>query len=102
VQNVGQKTREALQWVPGTTINTVERCAGHDGTYGVKAEFFAESMRIGKPVFARMAEDDPDYVSSDCPIAGRRIQQGIEGKDGQMRARREHPLTLLRIAYGIK
>ncbi len=28
VQNVGQKTREALQWVPGTVLNTVERCAG--------------------------------------------------------------------------
>ena len=101
VQNVGQKTREALQWVPGTEINTVERCAGHDGTYGVKAEFFAESMRIGKPVFARMAEPDPDYVSSDCPIAGRRIMQGMEGREGGTRARKEHPLTLLRIAYGL-
>jgi len=101
VQNVGQKTREALQWVPGTTLNTVERCAGHDGTWGVKKEFFAESMRIGKPVFARMNEDDPDYVSSDCPIAGRRIMQGIEDKSGPSRARREHPLTLLRIAYGL-
>jgi glycerol-3-phosphate dehydrogenase subunit C len=101
VQNVGQKTREALQWVPDTTVNTVERCAGHDGTYGVKAEFFAESMRIGKPVFARMAEDDPDYISSDCPIAGRRIQQGIEEKSGASRARKAHPLTLLRMAYGI-
>ncbi|MFO1323253.1 MAG: heterodisulfide reductase-related iron-sulfur binding cluster [Burkholderiales bacterium] len=102
VQNVGQKTREALQWVPGTEVNTVERCAGHDGTYGVKAEFFAESMRIGKPVFARMADGDPDYVSSDCPIAGRRIMQGIEGGDGATRARKAHPLTLLRIAYGIE
>ena len=100
VQNVGQKTREALQWVPGTEVTTVERCAGHDGTWGVKAEFFAESMRIGKPVFARMAEPNPDYVSSDCPIAGRRIMQGIEEK-GATSARKEHPLTLLRIAYGL-
>jgi Fe-S oxidoreductase len=101
VQNVGQKTREALQWVPGTEVNTVERCAGHDGTWGVKTEFFAESMRIGKPVFNRMGDDDPNYVSSDCPIAGRRIMQGIEGKGGPSRARKEHPLTLLRIAYGL-
>lgn len=101
VQNVGQKTREALQWIPGTEVTTVERCAGHDGTYGVKAEFFAESMRIGKPVFARMAEPAPDYVSSDCPIAGRRIMQGI-GAAGSTAARKEHPLTLLRIAYGLE
>ncbi len=102
VQNVGQKTREALQWIPGTEVTTVERCAGHDGTWGIKSEFYAESMRIGKPVFARMGEDDPDYISSDCPIAGRRIEQGIEEKQGGLRARRAHPLTLLRIAYGLE
>jgi len=101
VQNVGQKTREALEWVPDTTVTTVERCAGHDGTWGVKSEFFAESMKIGKPVFKRMAEPAPDYISSDCPIAGRRIQQGIEANGGA-HARKEHPLTLLRLAYGLE
>ena len=71
VQKIGQKTREVLEWVPGTTVTTVERCSGHDGTWGVKTEFYAASMKIGKPVFRQMAEGDPDYVSSDCPIAGR-------------------------------
>ena len=97
VQNVGQKTREMLSLVPGTELNTVERCSGHDGTWGVKTEFFAQSMKIGRPVFRQMAATDPDYVSSDCPIAGRHIQQGI----GESRARKEHPLALLRIAYGL-
>jgi Fe-S oxidoreductase len=97
VQNVGQKTREALQLVPGTQINTVERCAGHDGTWGVKEEYFEFSMKIGKPVFKQMGSTDPDYISSDCPIASRHIIQGMGGS----RATRAHPLTLLRIAYGI-
>jgi Fe-S oxidoreductase len=97
VQNVGQKTREALQLVPGTTVNTVERCAGHDGTWGVKQEFFENSMKIGRPVFKQMANDDPDFIGSDCPIAGRHIQQGM----GNARAVRAHPLTLLRMAYGL-
>ena len=101
VQNVGQKTREVLEWVPGTKVTTVERCAGHDGTYGVKREFFAASMKIGRPVFQRMAEGAPDYLSSDCPIAGRRIEQGIAAASGASTIRREHPLTLLRIAYGL-
>jgi glycerol-3-phosphate dehydrogenase subunit C len=96
VQNMGQKTREALQLVPGTQINTVERCAGHDGTWGVKEEYFDFSMKIGKPVFKQMGSTDPDFISSDCPIAGRHIQQGI----GQSRAVKAHPLTLLRMAYG--
>jgi Fe-S oxidoreductase len=97
VQNVGQKTREALQLIPGTTVKTVERCAGHDGTWGVKREYFDHSMKIGRPVFRAMAEDDPDYISSDCAMAGRHIEQGM----GSTRAERRHPLTLLRIAYGL-
>ncbi len=97
VQNIGQKTREALQLVPQTTVTTVERCSGHDGTWGVKSEYFANSMKIGRPVFKAMAASDPDYISSDCAIAARHIQQGM----GDTRARREHPLTLLRIAYGL-
>ena len=97
VQNMGQKTREMLELVPGTTVNTVERCSGHDGTWGVKTEYYANSMKIGRPVFKAMADSDPDYISSDCPIAGRHIEQGM----GETRARREHPLSLLRIAYGL-
>ncbi|HWN30096.1 MAG TPA: heterodisulfide reductase-related iron-sulfur binding cluster, partial [Burkholderiales bacterium] len=64
VQNIGQKTRELLQMVPGTQVNTVERCSGHDGTWGVKTEYFEYSMKIGKPVFKQMAEQAPDYISS--------------------------------------
>jgi len=101
VQNVGQKTREVLEWIPGTSVSTVERCAGHDGTYGVKSEFFAHSMKIGKPVFRQMAETGPDFVCSDCPIAGRRIMQGIDESGSAHRARKEHPLTLVRMAYGL-
>ncbi|HVE50547.1 MAG TPA: heterodisulfide reductase-related iron-sulfur binding cluster [Casimicrobiaceae bacterium] len=100
VQNVGQKTREALEWISDTTVATIERCAGHDGTYGVKEEFYADSMKIGKPVFRRVSEEEPDIMSSDCPIAGRRIAQGVN-EIHPTRARIEHPLTLLRMAYGL-
>jgi Fe-S oxidoreductase len=101
VQNVGQKTREVLEWVPATTVSTVERCSGHDGTYGVKTESFAASMKIGKPVFGQLAQTDPDFVSSDCPIAGMRIMQGIEESDRPGHATKRHPLTLVRMAYGL-
>jgi Fe-S oxidoreductase len=97
VQNMGQKTREMLEMVPGTQVNTVERCSGHDGTWGVKTEFFNDSMKIGRPVFRQMGSGEPDFVSSDCAIAGRHILQGI----GESRTRKEHPLTLIRIAYGL-
>jgi glycerol-3-phosphate dehydrogenase subunit C len=99
VQNMGQKTRELLELIPGTQLNTVERCAGHDGTWGVKREYFANSMKIGRPVFRQMAGTQPDYVSSDCPIAARHIRQGMG--DEAPGAERAHPLALLRKAYGI-
>jgi len=105
VQNMGQKTRELLESIPGTTVRTVERCAGHDGTWGVKTEYFANSMKIGRPVFRQMAgvenEAAPDYVSSDCPIAGRHIMQGMREAGAEGKAEKAHPLSLLRKAYGI-
>jgi len=101
VQNMGQKTREVLEMVPGTEVNTVERCAGHDGTWGVKREYYANSMKIGRPVFRQMAGAEPDYVSSDCPIAGRHIMQGMKEGDSAGKAQKAHPITLVRKAYGI-
>jgi glycerol-3-phosphate dehydrogenase subunit C len=99
VQNVGQKTREMLEMIPDTAVTTVERCAGHDGTWGVKKEYFDNSMKIGRPVFRQLAAAEPDYVSSDCPIAGRHLMQGMG--DEKKQAEKAHPLSLLRKAYGI-
>ena len=97
VQNIGNKTRDALQ-LTGAKVTLVERCSGHDGTWGVKNEFFDKSMKIGKPVFRQMAEPQADYVSSDCAIAARHIMQGM----GESTAQKQHPITLLRIAYGLE
>ena len=98
VQNIGNKTRDALQ-LAGAEVTMVERCSGHDGTWGVKREYFDKSMKIGKPVFRQMAEPQPDYVSSDCAIAARHILQGM-GEAAT--AQKQHPITLLRIAYGLE
>src|SRR5258706_15965347 len=46
VQNIGLKTRDILQLIPGTTVEPIERCSGHNGTYGVKREFRDTSMKI--------------------------------------------------------
>ena len=99
VQNVGQKTREALELVPGTTVNTVERCSGHSGTWGCKKEFHQMAMKIGRPVFRQMAEPQPDWISSDCQLGGRHIEQGMGDTKGHAQLR--HPITLLRMAYGL-
>ena len=96
VQNIGKKTKDVLELVPETQVNAIERCSGHDGTWGVKSEYFADSMKIGKPVFKQMAKNEPDYISSDCAIAARHIEQGMD----ESKAQKLHPLTLIRMAYG--
>jgi len=105
VQNIGRKTEEMLKMIPDTSINTIERCSGHAGTFGVKKAYHQQAMKIGKPVFKAMASMQdgakPDYISSDCPLGGHHIAQGFEVNElGTPEL--NHPLTLVRKAYGLK
>ncbi len=105
VQNIGKKTEEMLKMVPGTSVQTHERCSGHAGTFGVKKATHQQALKIGKPLFKAMASHKdgglPDVISSDCPLGGHHIAQGFEvnalGAPAQ-----KHPLTLIREAYGLK
>lgn len=96
VQNIGMKTRDVLNLVPETEVVPIERCSGHDGTYTFKSEFHATAIKILKPVVNRVKQAEPDYYTSDCPMAGRHIQNGLA--DGSESI---HPLSLMRKAYGI-
>ena len=96
VQNLGLKTRDVLRLVPDTTVDVIERCSGHNGTYGVKQEYRAASVKIGRPVVQRVESAKADHYSSDCPMAGHQIESIMTDK-----RKPEHPLALLRLAYGI-
>jgi Fe-S oxidoreductase len=103
VQKIGKKTEEMLKLIGQTVtvqLNTVERCSGHAGTYGVKKPYHEIAMKIGKPVFKAMAKDDPDWISSDCALAGHHIAQGM-ANNALPATRLAHPLSLVRIAYGL-
>jgi hypothetical protein len=67
---------------------------------------------MGKPLVKKMSEqpgsgDDraaaglPDFITSDCPLGGHHIAQGFE-VNGLGTPELQHPLSLVRIAYGIK
>jgi glycerol-3-phosphate dehydrogenase subunit C len=105
VQNIGRKTEEFLKLTPGIELNTVERCSGHSGLWGTRKEYHQLAMKIGKPVFKRMAETAPDYISSDCQLGGRHIEQGIANFNREALGGKSpvnaHPITLVRIAYGL-
>ncbi len=96
VQNMGMKTRDILQLVPETELQPIERCSGHDGTYAVKNEFHEISMKIARPVVNRVKQAEAQYYTSDCPMAGHQIENGLRNGEAP-----KHPLTLLRIAYGL-
>jgi len=104
VQNIGKKTEEMLKLI-GTHVevklNTVERCSGHAGTYGVKTPTHPVAMKIGRPVFKAMAKDEPDHIGSDCPMAGHHIAQGMQ-QAGTPAKTVSHPLSLVRLAYGLE
>ena len=104
VQKIGKKTEEMFKLVGSkvtVALNTVERCSGHAGTYGVKTATHAIAMKIGRPVFKAMAGNEPDVISSDCPMAGHHIAQGM-AQAGTPAPALKHPLTLMRVAYGLE
>jgi Fe-S oxidoreductase len=96
VQNIGPKTKDVLALVPGTDIQAIERCSGHDGTYGVRAGTYEKSQKIVRPVVNRVQKTEADYLVSDCPMAATQIADHLELKHGET-----NPLTLLRMSYGL-
>ena len=96
VQNIGPKTRDVLALVPDTQVEMIERCSGHDGTYGVRADTYERSQKIARPVVSRVKRMEPDYLVSDCPMAATQIANNLDLPNPE-----SSPLTLLRKAYGI-
>ena len=96
VQNIGLKTRDVLNLIPGTEVTAQERCSGHDGTYAVKKETHEKSVKIARPVVRKVDQQSPDHFMSDCPMAATHIANLSEKID-----KAEHPMTLLRMAYGL-
>ena len=101
VQKGAMKTGEALSQVPGTEVLTIERCSGHAGTWGVKEEFHDIALKIGRPVVRQIAEFQPDFFASDCQLAAHHLEEGLARAESKGSAELRHPLTLLRMAYGL-
>ena len=96
VQNIGLKAKDILSLVPDTTVTPQERCSGHDGTYAVKKETHDTAVKIARPVVRKVDAQEPDHFISDCPMAGAHIANLSDKVDHAA-----HPITLLRMAYGL-
>lgn len=97
VQNIGMKTRDFLKLIPDTEVTSIERCSGHDGTYAVKTETYDKAMKIVRPVVKRVVDAEADTFGSDCPLAGRLIAHGMNDASAEP----QHPISMVRKAYGI-
>jgi len=102
VQNIGMKTKEFLESIPGTEVTAIERCSGHDGTYAVKSETYDKAMKIVRPVVRKVKETAPETFGSDCPMAGRLIAHGLDQPDNPDAHHAEHPISMVKRAYGIE
>ncbi len=102
-QNIGQKSAEMLRLLPETEIKVIERCSGHGGSWGVMKGNFETAIKVGRPVARDAVKEKSRYVSSECPLAGLHILQGMElqAKDGEVPAQSHHPIELFARAYGI-
>jgi glycerol-3-phosphate dehydrogenase subunit C len=91
-QNVGLRSRDLIRSIPGAEVVTVDACTAHDGTWAMKKEFFALSMKWGEKAFAGMKEAQAQVLATDCPRAAIQIEQAIG-------VRPLNPIEILARAY---
>ena len=103
-QNVGPKAAEMLRLIPQADLAVIERCSGHGGSWGIMKEHFETALKVGRPAARQAANSAKAYLTSECPLAGMHIVQGVErlSKDEPPPYRTSfHPIELFARAYGI-
>jgi Fe-S oxidoreductase len=95
VQNIGFKSRDLLKLLPDTEVEMMERCAGMDGTWGMKKDYFEMSLKVARGLFREIENAEATVVASDCSLAGLQIAYKF-GKPP------EHPIQIIRRAYGLE
>lgn len=94
-QQIGNKSLELLRLIPGATVEFVDRgCSGMDGTWGMRKDHFALSLKVAGGLLEALKEAQPDLAATDCSLAARQIEQGTGMKP-------LHPVQVLRSAYGL-
>jgi Fe-S oxidoreductase len=92
-QGIGFKGRDLLRKIPGVTVAaTVVECCGHDGTYAMTVEGFADSVKVGQKAFEGMKAGEAEVWATDCPLASLQFAQHAGKKP-------LHPMSILARAY---
>jgi glycerol-3-phosphate dehydrogenase subunit C len=119
---MGNKAADMMKLVPEAKVTQILRCSGHGGSWGVMKGNFQTALKVGRPAFRQAAQlhkqavdaaekdgrNDPQvttYLSSECPLAGQHLRQGIERLDlaGKPEVvETPHPIELFARAYGLE
>jgi glycerol-3-phosphate dehydrogenase subunit C len=103
-QNMGAKGAEMLRLIPKTRVAVIERCSGHGGIWGARAENFDIAVKVGKPAAQAALKNDTNHVASECPLAAEHLMQVMELTAGEQKPkpfRADHPIEILARAYGL-
>lgn len=94
-QGVGTPFLDLLRGIPGLEVVDLDGgCCGMAGTFGMKAGSFDLSLRVGEPLFSRVAQVVPDLLVSECSTCRLQLGQVTGHKTA-------HPAELLARAYGV-
>lgn len=92
-QNIGFRSKQILGLVADEVV-MVDACSGVDGTWGMKARHYEDSLKICGDLTSAIEREAPDHVATDCPLSALRIEE----RTGRVAV---HPIVLLRDAYGL-
>lgn len=101
-QNMGPQAMEMLKLIPDAKPSLTERCSGHGGKWGIYKENFDTAVKVGRPAARALAKDNPDFVVSECPLAGPHLKQVMEMSGSEnVPERVGHPIEILAKAYNL-
>lgn len=93
-QNIGFRSKQILGLISDDVV-MIDACSGVDGTWGMKARFYDQSLKICSNLTNSINEANPDHIATDCPLSALRIKEQT-GREAV------HPIVLLRDAYGFE
>jgi Fe-S oxidoreductase len=94
-QNIGYKSRDLMQLIPGTRVQVIEQCSAHDGIWAAKTEYYQLSLKWAGKLFNRVNQAEADWVVTDCPLSGLQMAQGTNRQT-------LHPVQIVARAYGLE
>lgn len=93
-QGLKRAAKDLLEAIDGCEVEVVERCAGIDGTWGLKAEYYDEAIKVSAKLTERFSNRHDTAACSDCALAGLQIETVTDRSP-------VHPVEILARSYGL-